>query len=92
MNNMITAAEANAQAKESVKTDFEDRLEEVEKKIQWASLSGRMKIQVYMPSQLMREEVAKYLGKLGFLTFYPKNNDSFKYENNGCYLYIHWEE
>jgi ribosomal protein S8 len=87
---MITAAEANAQAKESVETDFEDRLEQVMKNIQWAISFGRMKIQEYMPSQLMREEIAKYLEKLGFLISYPKSDDSLKYENDGCYMYIYW--
>jgi hypothetical protein len=87
---MITAAEANAQAKSSIETDFKDRLEKVEKDIRWASSFGRMKIQEYMPSYLMREEIAKYLEKLGFLISYPSRDDSLKYENDGCYMYINW--
>ena len=87
---MITAAEANARAKESINIDFEDRLEKVMKDIKWASLNGRMKIQVYMPSWLMREKVAKYLEKLGYLISCPSADDSLRYENNGCYMYIYW--
>jgi len=89
-NDMITAAEANAQAKESIDIDFEDRLEEVMNDIKWASLKGRMKIQAYMPSLAMREKVAKYLEKLGYLISVPNNDDSLRYENNGCYMYIYW--
>ena len=86
----ITAAEAHEEAVDNVSSDFEDTMDKVENEIIQAVNNGRMKIFIHVKSYLMREKIATYLEKLGYLISYPTRDDSLKYENNGCYMYIAW--
>lgn len=87
MNNMITAAEANKQAKENVELNFDDVICDISKKIEWAVSFGRVSQIVYIDSFLMREKVAKHFENLGYSISYPDNED---YDNKGCHMIIYW--
>lgn len=87
---IITAAEANKQAKEMIEKDFSFQLERLKKDIELAVDCGRMKMCYQTCSFLMREKLSEYLEKLGYLISYPQDDDSLKFENNGCNMYIYW--
>ena len=87
---IITAAEANKQAKEMIEKDFLFQLERLKQDIELAVNFGRMKICYRVSSFLMREKLSNYLEKLGYLISYPQDDDGLRFENNGCNMYIYW--